>query len=127
MNENGSPYDDGRNYPYATTGGSGHAIASLIVGIIAILFLLAGPGLGFITVILGIIGLILGSGARRRGYTGSMATIGKVLSIISIIIGIIYVILFILLITGAVMLFGGYWFTEALTHATTNATVPQTV
>ena len=125
MNEDDRSYDDGRDYPYATHG-SGHALASLIIGIIAVLSLIGGPILSFAAVILGIIGLILASGARRRGYAGSMATIGKVLSIISIIIGIIFIILFILLIKG-IIFFGGYWFTQAIHNATTQATLPHTI
>ena len=64
-------------------------IASLVLGIISIVVDLATGGLGFIGVILGIEGSILGALARKRAENHSVATAGLVLSIIGVVLGLI--------------------------------------
>lgn len=115
---------DGRydGYGNINTGGRGHAIASLTISIIGLLFLLTG--MPFVSLILGIIGVVLASGARKKGCNGSMATIGAILSWISIVIGIIITILFFMVFWGILMI-GGFWFRGVAdaVQATTAATV----
>ena len=113
--------EDSRNTYYESSSGRGHSIASLTLGIIGLLFLLTG--MPFISLILGIIGVIMASGARKRGCGGSMTTTGAVLSWISIVIGIIFTILFFLIIFG-IIAFSGLWLTgvaQSIQQATTAA------
>ena len=110
------------NVTYSESGGRGHSIASLTLGILGLLFLLTG--MPFISLILGIIGVILASGARRRGCSGSMTTVGAVLSWISIVIGIVITILFFFMLAGILMI-GGLWFSNAI-HAVQTATTAAT-
>lgn len=98
--------------------GRGHSAASLTLGIIGLFFLLTG--MPFISLILGIIGVIMASGARQRGCRGSMTTTGAVLSWISIVMGILITILFFLMLAGLVM-FGGLWLSGFM-HAVPPAT-----
>lgn len=74
--------------------GSGKAVASLVLGIVALLCTfyssLIVPGL--LAIALAIIGLVLGVQARRalpQGATG-MATAGMVLSIIALALGVLF-------------------------------------
>ena len=65
---------------------NGKAVASLVLGIIAAVFMFFSGTivLGFVSIILAVIGLVLGVQARRempQGTTG-MATAGMVLSIV---------------------------------------------
>lgn len=62
---------------------NGLAIASLVLGIVAILFNFIG--LGIIGLILGIVGIVLGVMAKKKNPTG-MATAGLVLSIIGTVL-----------------------------------------
>lgn len=114
--------EDSRDTTVETYAGRGHSIGSLTLGILGLLFLLTG--MPFISLILGIIGVILASGARRRGCNGSMTTTGAVLSWISIVIGIILTILFFLMIAG-ILMFSGFWLSGVVhnIHPTTVAPV----
>ena len=62
---------------------NGLAIASLVLGIVAILFNFIG--LGIVGLILGIVGIVLGVLAKKKNPTG-MATAGLVLSIIGTVL-----------------------------------------
>lgn len=64
------------------------AIASLVLGILAIILSLTGAG-GIFAVILGIIGIILGVLGRKDPERKGMATAGLVMSIISVALGIL--------------------------------------
>ena len=61
---------------------NGKAIASLVLGILALVCIFFGYG-ALLGIVLGIIGLVLGISAKKEGPSG-MATAGIVLSIISI-------------------------------------------
>lgn len=61
---------------------NGKALASMVLGIVACVFVFFGYG-AFVGIILGVIGLILGINAKKEGPSG-MATAGIVLSIIAI-------------------------------------------
>ncbi len=70
--------------------GRGSAIASLVLGIISValwVFAAAFVVTIFVSVILGIIGLILASNAKKQGYIGGIRTAGFVLSLIGVIGG----------------------------------------
>ena len=71
--------------PQAPQPGKGLAIASLVLGIIAVVFwwLRATVVLGIIGVVCGIVGIILGVMAKKQGNTSGIATAGLVLSIIA--------------------------------------------
>lgn len=71
------------------TPGKGAAIASLVLGIIAVVLWWFGYS-SAISVILGIIGLVLASSAKKAGYTGGIRTAGFVLSLIGLIGGAIF-------------------------------------
>lgn len=75
MSENGA---QGAQAPQ----GNGKAIASLVLGIIAVVCVFFGYG-ALVGIILGIIGLVLGINAKKTAPSG-MATAGIVLSIIAI-------------------------------------------
>ena len=62
---------------------NGLAVASLVLGIVAIVFNFIG--LGIVGLILGIVGIVLGVMAKKRNPTG-MATAGLVLSIIGTVL-----------------------------------------
>ncbi len=66
--------------------GKGKAIASMVLGIIAVVFWFFGAG-SAVSVILGIIGLSLASSAKKDGFEGGMRTAGFVLSLIGLIGG----------------------------------------
>ncbi|OQB25647.1 MAG: hypothetical protein BWY11_00255 [Firmicutes bacterium ADurb.Bin182] len=63
---------------------NGKAIASLILGILAAVFVFFAS-MAWVGIILGVIGLILGISANKESHSG-MATAGIVLSIVSIAI-----------------------------------------
>ena len=70
--------------------GKGKAIASLVLGIIAVVFAWFGYG-AIVSIVLGIVGIILGIQAKKsmpEGQTG-MATAGLVLSIIGLVLSVI--------------------------------------
>lgn len=74
------------NGNYGQQPGKGAAIASLVLGIIAIVLWWFGYS-SFISLILSIIGLVLASNAKKAGYTGGIRTAGFVLSLIGLIGG----------------------------------------
>ncbi|MGX8699663.1 MAG: hypothetical protein ACSW8F_06995 [bacterium] len=66
--------------------GKGLAIASLVLGIIAVVFWFFGY-FAILSVLLGIIGLVLASNAKKQGFVGGLQTAGFVLSLIGLIGG----------------------------------------
>ncbi len=64
--------------------GKGAAVASLVLGIVSIVFWFFGVG-AFIGLVTGIIGLICSSNAKKQGYKGGMQTAGFVCSLIGVI------------------------------------------
>ncbi|MCR4755302.1 MAG: hypothetical protein K5868_07185 [Lachnospiraceae bacterium] len=66
--------------------GKGAATASMVLGIIAVVFWFFGWG-ALVSVICGIIGLILASNAKKAGFDGGIRTAGFVLSLIGLIGG----------------------------------------
>ena len=78
--------------PYAVPDGHGRAIASLIVGILAVLFF---------GIILGIIAIVLSNtSAPSRTERETAAVAGKVLGIIAIIKGVLVIALVVLIVVG---------------------------
>lgn len=69
--------------------GKGLAITSLVLGIIGTALCCFGflVWTSFISVVLGIVGLILAASAKSQGNTSSIRTAGFVLSLISLILG----------------------------------------
>jgi len=69
------------------------AVASLVLGIISLIFALIIPGFQFLAPIVGIIGIILGIIARKNlkaaNQPSGMATAGMVMSIIGTVLGVI--------------------------------------
>lgn len=63
-------------------------VASLVLGIISVVLALLFSGFGWLAGILGLIGIILGSSARKKGQ-GGVATAGLVLSIIGMVLGLL--------------------------------------
>lgn len=66
--------------------GKGAAIASLVLGIVAIVLWWFGYS-SIISLIASIVGLVLASSAKKAGYTGGIRTAGFVLSLIGLIGG----------------------------------------
>lgn len=66
--------------------GKGPAIASMVLGIISVVFWFFGVT-AIVSVILSIIGLILASNAKKAGFVGGMQTAGFVLNLIGLIGG----------------------------------------
>ncbi len=83
MDENGNNISQQGN---GNVPGKGAAIASLVCGIIAVAFWFFGVS-ALVSVILGIVGLILASNAKKAGFQGGMQTAGFVLSLIGLIGG----------------------------------------
>ena len=63
------------------------AVASLVLGICSLVFPFIG--LGWLSCILGIVGIILGALGRKNPEKKGMATAGMVMSIISVALGIL--------------------------------------
>lgn len=63
------------------------AVASLVLGICSLVFPFIG--LGWLSCILGIVGIILGALGRKNPEKKGMATAGMVMSIISLALGIL--------------------------------------
>lgn len=79
------------NYTPQTQGGGnvpgkGAAIGSLVCGIVSIVFWFFGAT-AIVSVILGVVGLILASNAKKAGFTGGMQTAGFVTSLLGLIFG----------------------------------------
>ncbi len=78
--QNNQPYVD----PNAPQPGKGAATASLVLGIISIVFWFFGMG-AIVGLITGVIGLILASSAKKAGFVGGLRTAGFVCSLIGVI------------------------------------------
>jgi hypothetical protein len=74
-------------YPYVVATppdpGAGQAVTGLVLGIISIVFAFI-PCFGFIALVTGIIGLVMGILGRKSATRHGMAVTGMVLSIISL-------------------------------------------
>lgn len=68
--------------------GKGKAIASLVLGIVAVVFWFFGVS-SIISVICGIVGLVLASSSKKDGYMEGMRTAGFVLSLVGLIGGVV--------------------------------------
>lgn len=66
--------------------GHGAAVASLVLGIIAVALWFFGYS-AIVSVILGIIGLVCAGNAKKAGFTGGLRTAGFVLSLVGLIGG----------------------------------------
>lgn len=66
--------------------GKNAAIGSLVCGIVSIVFWFFGIT-SILSLILGIVGLVLASNAKKAGFEGSLRTAGFVLSIIGTVFG----------------------------------------
>ena len=69
--------------------GKGAATGSLVCGIIAVVCCFFGSFIlpPFVSVILGIIGLVLASNSKKAGFNGGLRTAGFVLSLLGLIFG----------------------------------------
>lgn len=83
--------------------GKSKAIASLILGICAIVFC----WIPVIPVILAIIGFVMYSGAKKQGFRGGVLTGALVVNIIGLIFSVLYTIFYIVLIAG-IAAYGSY-------------------
>lgn len=72
--------------PSPNTSGHGKAVASLVLGIIGVVFWFLGTA-SILSIILGIIGIVLASSAKKDGNTEGLRTAGFVLSLIALIGG----------------------------------------
>lgn len=79
----GQQYND-QNIP-----GKNKAIASLVLGIIAVVLWFFGYS-SILSIILGIIGLVMASKAKEEGYDDSLRMAGFVLSLIGLIGGALF-------------------------------------
>lgn len=70
----------------ANVPGKGPATASMVLGIIAVVFWFFGWG-ALVSIICGIVGLILASNSKKAGFEGGTRTAGFVLSLIGLIGG----------------------------------------
>lgn len=66
--------------------GKGAATTSMVLGIISVVFWFFNV-LAFVSVVLGIVGLICAGNAKKAGYEGGIRTAGFVLSLIGLIGG----------------------------------------
>lgn len=81
--------------------GKGLAIASLVLGIIALVCCFVGEG-AIVSVVLGIVGIVLASKSKKEGFTSGVRTAGFVCSLIGLVIGgVMFVLAFALL--GSIM------------------------
>ena len=69
-----------------TIPGKSAAIASMVCGIVSIVFWFFGVT-SILSLILGIVGLILSNNAKKQGFEGGILTAGFVLSIIGTVFG----------------------------------------
>lgn len=63
------------------------AVASLVLGICSLVFPFIG--LGWLSVLIGVVGVVLGALGRKNTEKQGMATAGMVMSVISIALGLI--------------------------------------
>lgn len=86
MSENGNYLQQG-----GAESGKGAAIASLICGIISVVFVLIGLFTGafgsLVCIIAGIVGLVSAANAKKAGFEGGLRMAGFVLSIIGLALG----------------------------------------
>ena len=75
--------------PGGDTPGKNASIASMVCGIIGVGFWFFGYT-AIVSVILGIVGLVLASNAKKEGAEGGIQTAGFVLSLLSLIFGAIF-------------------------------------
>ena len=68
------------------------AVASLVLGIVSIVFATIIPGLQMVGTITGVVGIILGALARKVPEQKKMATGGLVCSIIGLILSVIFLV-----------------------------------
>ena len=69
--------------------GKGEAVASMVLGIVGLVFLLTT--LWYVSLIIGIIGLILAIVSKSKGFSGGINTAGLVMNIITLILsGIVF-------------------------------------
>ncbi len=68
--------------------GRSEAIGSMVLGIVAIVFWWFGWS-ALASIVLAIVGLVLASNAKKKGYTGGIQTAGFVLCIVSLFGGIL--------------------------------------
>lgn len=66
--------------------GKGQATASLVLGIISVVFWFFGWG-AIVSIILGIIGLIMANSAKKQGFESGLRTAGFILSLVGLIGG----------------------------------------
>lgn len=66
--------------------GKSAAIASLVCGIVSIVFWFFGTT-SFLSLILGIVGLVLANNSKKAGYNDGLRTAGFVLSLLGTIFG----------------------------------------
>ena len=66
--------------------GKGKATASMVLGIVGVVFWFFGVS-AIVSVVTGIIGLVLANQSKKEGFTGGLRTAGFVLSLISTIGG----------------------------------------
>ena len=71
--------------------GRTEAVASLVLGILGLVFTFFINGL--VGLILGIIGLVLAGKSKQKGYEDGMRTAGFVTSLISVIVGVLMFVL----------------------------------
>ena len=72
--------------PQGSQPGKGAATASLVCGIIGVVLWFFGWS-AIVSVILGIVGLVLASNAKKAGFNDGLRTAGFVLSLLSLIFG----------------------------------------
>lgn len=63
-------------------------VASLVLGILSVILAVVFSGFGWLAAILGLVGIILASVAKKKGPDG-MTTAGLVLSIIGLVLGLL--------------------------------------
>lgn len=85
-------------YPYVVAAppdpGAGQAVTSLVLGIISIVFTFI-PCFGFVAIVTGIIGLVMGIIGRKSATRHGMAVTGIVLSAISLGLAVLFTALYI--------------------------------
>ena len=80
--------------------GRGKATASMVLGIVAVVFFFTGLG-AIVSVVCGIIGLVISNQSKAEGTSSAVRTAGFVLSLIGLIVGAIVVIASIILLVVA--------------------------
>ncbi len=75
-----------QSYGQQNIPGRNEAIASMVLGIVSVVFMFFGWS-ALISVILAVIGLILSGNSKKKGYEGTMLTAGFILCLIGVIGG----------------------------------------